>query len=251
MDIPASYRAAQKRLFLLDYDGTLVGIKPTPPEAKPTAELIQTLTRLTSDPRNTVVIISGRDHDTLDEWLGDLPLSFAAEHGLKVKHGSGGWQNTLEADLTWMPAVRAIMQPYVDSDPGIFIEEKPTSIAWHNRNAVDNTKAEAAEHELAGKIQQYATANGLRVIHGKRVIEVQIAGVNKGIAAKTWLDMGGWDFILAAGDDTTDEDLFAAMPPQALTIKIGSEKSHARLRVASPQELQQLLELCLGRNNNY
>lgn len=246
MDITAAYQSAQKRLFLLDYDGTLIEFAPTPPEAKPTAELIQILTNLASDPRNTVVVISGRDHDTLDEWLGDLPISFAAEHGMMVKHAGGGWQPSLEADLAWVPAVRAIMQPYVDANPGSILENKPSSVAWHNRNAVDIQKATLAEDELVGKLQQYASTNGLRVIHGKNVIELQTEGINKGEAAKTWLQDSGWDFILAAGDDTTDEDLFKAMPPAALTIKIGQGESHARLHVASPQEFRQLLKLCLA-----
>jgi trehalose 6-phosphate synthase/phosphatase len=241
LDISLAYNAAHRRLFLLDYDGTLADLQPTPPEAKPTAELIQILDKLVNDPRNTVVIISGRDHDTLDEWLGDLPLSFAAEHGMKLKHAGAGWVSPIDVDLSWMPAIQAIMQSYVGTNPGVILETKPSSVAWHNRAALDASKAALAENELVGKLQQYATANGLRVIHGKQVIEVQAAGTNKGEAAKQWLAMSGWDFILAAGDDTTDEDLFKVMPPEALTIKIGQEKSHARLHMASPQEFRLFL----------
>jgi trehalose 6-phosphate synthase/phosphatase len=247
VDITKAYQAAQKRLLLLDYDGTLVEFAPTPPEAKPTAELIQILTNLASDPRNTVVVISGRDHDTLDEWLGDLPISFAAEHGMMIKHAGGGWQPSLAADLAWVPAVRAIMQPYVDANPGSILENKPSSVAWHNRNAVDAEKAATAEDELVGKLQQYASANGLRVIHGKNVIELQTEGINKGEAAKTWLQNSGWDFILAAGDDTTDEDLFSAVPPNAFSFKIGEGPSKATLRLESPAAMRLLLASLIAK----
>ena len=240
-DIFASYQQSKKRLFLLDYDGTLADLMPTPPEAKPTAELIQIVEALIKNPANTVVIISGRDHQTLDEWLGDLPLSMVAEHGMMVKHAGEGWQEPVIIDSSWKIAVKEIMQPYADAVQGSFLEDKAMSLAWHNRAALDPAKAQAAEQELATKMQQYAEASSLRVIHGKNVIEVQAAGVDKGTAAKQWLDNQGWDFILAAGDDTTDEDLFKATPPQAFTIKVGQEESHARLHVASPQEFRQLL----------
>lgn len=71
-----AYRESSRRLLLLDYDGTLVGIQARPEQARPDQELRYILGRLVSDPRNTVVIISGRDKDVLDEWLGDLNLHF-------------------------------------------------------------------------------------------------------------------------------------------------------------------------------
>lgn len=249
-DIFASYQQSKKRLFLLDYDGTLADLMPTPPEAKPTAELIQILESLTSDPANTVVVISGRDHQTLDQWLGDLPLSFAAEHGMMIKQAGQGWQEPVIIDSSWKIAVKEMMQPYADAVPGSFLEDKAMSLAWHDRAALDPAQAQAAEQELAAKMQHYAEISGLRVIHGKNVVEVQAAGVSKGTAAKRWLDTPGWDFILAAGDDTTDEDLFAAMPSQAFTIKVGQEESHARLHVASPQEFRQLIASFINLSAN-
>lgn len=79
--IKALYTQARSRLILLDYDGTLVGFQKRPEDAVPTPEVIQVLKDLTSDPANHVVINSGRDHQTLEKWLGGLPISFAAEHG--------------------------------------------------------------------------------------------------------------------------------------------------------------------------
>ena len=70
----ADFQKAKQRLIFLDYDGTLVGFKNDPQKAKPTEDVLKELTRLTEDNRNTVVIISGRDKDTLDNWLGHLDL---------------------------------------------------------------------------------------------------------------------------------------------------------------------------------
>jgi trehalose 6-phosphate synthase/phosphatase len=65
MPIRQQYQGARRRLLLFDYDGTLVDFAPTPAEAKPTSAMLRLLGSLTADPRNTVVIISGRDHATL------------------------------------------------------------------------------------------------------------------------------------------------------------------------------------------
>lgn len=89
------YDQAVRRLVLLDYDGTLVAFKARPEDAKPTPELIALLQRLADDPANHVVINSGRDHYTLEKWLGNLPVSFAAEHGAFYKE-HGVWHNNMK-----------------------------------------------------------------------------------------------------------------------------------------------------------
>jgi trehalose 6-phosphate synthase/phosphatase len=77
--IKLKYNQAKQRLILLDYDGTLTALKPRPEDAQPTPELISILQQLASDPANHIVINSGRDHFTLEKWLGSLPVSMAAE----------------------------------------------------------------------------------------------------------------------------------------------------------------------------
>lgn len=89
------YDQAAHRLVLLDYDGTLAAFKSKPEDAKPTPELIALLQRLADDPANHVVINSGRDHYTLEKWLGNLSVSFAAEHGAFYKE-HGVWHNNMK-----------------------------------------------------------------------------------------------------------------------------------------------------------
>lgn len=240
-DIIGAYQRAASRLFLLDYDGTLADLKPTPEEAKPTAEILDTLTQLAADNKNTVVIISGRKHQELDAWLGQLPLAFAAEHGLLYKDLGHDWRYAQDIDTTWKSTIRPLMEIYTESLPGSFIEEKTNALVWHWRNAANQTLAEASGAELLAKLQPYGKQLGLRIMPGSCIVEVQAQGVDKGKAAKRWLAHKTWDFILAAGDDTTDEDLFAALPPHALAIKIGNGNSRARLRMAKPSTLRKLI----------
>jgi len=79
------YAQARKRILLLDYDGTLVPYFSDINQAIPDRELKRLLTTLARDPRNRVVVISGRTHETLAKWLGDIPVDLIAEHGDGVK----------------------------------------------------------------------------------------------------------------------------------------------------------------------
>ena len=81
-NLMAKFAKAQKRLMFLDYDGTLIPFKEKPWEARPSKPLLELLQKLTSNKKNEVVIISGRDKDTLGKWFGKLPINLVAEHGL-------------------------------------------------------------------------------------------------------------------------------------------------------------------------
>jgi trehalose 6-phosphate synthase/phosphatase len=95
-------------------------------------------------------------------------------------------------------------------------------------------------HRLSAIRDQYP----LHILQGSKVVEVKDSAVDKGKAARAWLERpSGWDFVLAAGDDVTDEDLFRALPEQSWSIRIGpSHHSAARYSLATPFELRQLLQ---------
>jgi len=75
---------------------------------------------------------------------------------------------------------------------------------------------------------------------GNKVIEIKNFEVNKGKVA-SWLDKDHYDYILALGDDHTDEDMFKALPADAYTIKIGSNISAARFYMRDYREVRKLL----------
>jgi trehalose 6-phosphate synthase/phosphatase len=115
------YRAANKRLFMFDYDGTLTPIVKDPAAAIPSERVIRTLKALASDHRNAVWIISGRDQDFLQQYLGDISeLGFSAEHGSFMRHpGSKEWENLAEMfDMSWQKEVMACFQKYTEKTPG-------------------------------------------------------------------------------------------------------------------------------------
>ena len=233
---------ARTRLLLLDYDGTLVRFHANPQRAQPDAELRQLLADLAGNPQNRVVIISGRDRATLDSWLGELPLDFIAEHGVWLRQG-GEWrlfQEGLRAD--WKADFRPVLDLYVRRTPGAFVEEKDYSLVWHYRRA-DADLGAMRTRDLLSHLTFMTSNSELQVLEGHKVLELKNAGLHKGTAAARWLLPAPPDFILALGDDRTDEDMFAALPPTAYTVKVGrAARSLARYSVAGVADVRKLLD---------
>jgi len=198
------FKAAKKRLLLLDYDGTLVNFKNEPAEAKPDEALYEDLQKLRDQKGTKVVIISGRDRHTLGEWFGDKGIELISEHGV-WNWKNGEWKLNAAVSAHWKSEVRPILENLVARTPGSFVEEKDFTLAWHYRRIDKELGAKRVREIRDGLI--YLTANhNLQVLEGNKVVEVRNAGVNKGKAAQTWINKKKWDFTFAIGDDHTDED---------------------------------------------
>jgi trehalose 6-phosphate synthase/phosphatase len=242
----AAAASARHRTFYLDYDGSLVAIAPRPADAIPTPEALDVLQRLSADPDNRVVVLSGRPSEELEAWFGGFArLWLVAEHGALMRNPDDReWQPFHPgADARWKDRVRPILQHVVDRAPGSFLEEKRFGLAWHYRLA-EPEFAEFLAAEVASLLEQQLAGTDLVVMRGRKVIEVRYAWANKGEAA--WAIRSAAPpatFELALGDDRTDEDLFERLPPKAWTIKVGRGQSRARFRVAGPEDAVRILGL--------
>jgi len=235
---------AGKRLFFLDYDGTLIPFSDTPEKAIPDPELLKLLKDLTANEKNQVVIISGRDRKSLESWLGHLNVDFIGEHGVWLKERGSDWRTITRLSGKWKSEIRSVLELYVDRTPGSFIEEKDYSLVWHHRK-VETGLGELRTRELSSHLNYLSSNMNLQVLEGDMVVEIKSAQVNKGRAAHQWIEDFPSDYIIAIGDDWTDEDTFRAMPEDALTVKVGSTSSAAKYNLISPQEVRQFLkQLC-------
>ncbi|KAG6815599.1 hypothetical protein H0H87_000265 [Tephrocybe sp. NHM501043] len=202
-----------KRLFLLDYDGTLTPIVKTPSMATPSASALEALERLSADPKNIVYIISGRDGAFLEQHLGHLKnVGFSAEHGGFVRErGSTEWVNFTEnIDMEWMGEVLEIFRYYTERTAGSHIETKKSSITWHYR----------------GSDPEWGPI-----------------AVNKGEIVKRILYKNPEaEFIFCAGDDKvinlfTDEDMFRSLllfPPGTTEVTMPAPLSVTGVEGAAP-----------------
>src|SRR6185437_15697106 len=242
-----SYRNAHRRQLFLDYDGTLMPFFAEPSDAKPGGAVLETLALLADDPRNSICIISGRDAAVLESWLGHLPIHLVAEHGAMVRYKGSSWESVGFAAKEWKSRLYPLLSRYTAECPGAFIEEKNFSIVWHYRNA-DTQMAEKAKMELYPALVEITAGLPLEVVLGKKIIEVRNKDIDKGGAVRKLLTPDAGDFILAVGDDRTDEDMFRALAnnEQAFTIKVGYEASHATFNIHTPQSVLALLD-ALGR----
>jgi len=238
--IVLEYQKAKKRLIMLDYDGTLTEFVDSPQEARPAKELIHLIYLLTQK-NNTVVLVSGRDKNTLEHWFENLNISLVAEHGAFYKNSNTGWklyQNNI--DTGWKSAILNILRLYSDRLPGSFIEEKTYSIVFHYRNADPQTQATFIP-ELNGHLQNFLANTNLKVYQGNKILEIKPANIGKHCVAEIF-NLKNYDFLLAIGDDYTDEDMFKALPEEAITIKVGEISTLAKYNIKNPQHVRKLLE---------
>jgi trehalose 6-phosphate synthase/phosphatase len=236
------YRNAAKRLFLLDYDGTLAPFSSAPDSTIPGKGLKNILNCLAADPCNDIYIISGRSSKVLDEWFANIPIHLIAEHGAKMRNSNGQWSILVSAQHDWKPAVMATMEQYVKRCANTFIEEKEFCISWHYRDA-NPEQAKLRARELFNEIHEYSGQLGVQLLMGNKIVEVKVNGANKGLVVKNHILHYNYDLVFAAGDDKTDEDMFRQLisNENAYTIKVGPEASYAKYNLLTPQMVVALL----------
>jgi trehalose 6-phosphate synthase/phosphatase len=228
--ILAAYRDAARRVLFLDYDGTLVGYASRPELAVPPSEVLHLLERLAADPANCVVVISGRRSSDLGKWFGRIPgLWLAAEHGATIKRPGQDWQalrNRIAPD--WKAQVRPVLEHFADRTPGSLIEEKDYALVWHYRMA-EPEFGDWLANELVAVLEGMLAASELRAVRDNKRVEVKPAWINKGEVVDQVLQVcQDAAFQFAAGDDRTDEDMFAKLGPDAWTVHVGPGSTRAR-----------------------
>lgn len=227
--IKNAYDKASSRLILLDYDGTLAPFVKKPEDAVPSEHLLDLLRKMTADKRNTVVINSGRNRSVLDQWFEGLDLDFAAEHGIFYKE-NGQWYKNLQDKLDWDDEILGILQHTIDKTPRSHLEKKETSLVWHYRK-VDVWLADLRTRQLINALMGPCSRLNLQIVPGNKIVEIKPPDFNKGSEVMRRLEQKEYDFVFAIGDDTTDEDMFRALPEGGVSIKVGDFSPVAKYRI--------------------
>ena len=227
--IKKAYDDAESRLILLDYDGTLSPFVKKPEDAVPSSKVIELLKRMNADSKNKVVINSGRNHQILDKWFKGLDLDFAAEHGMFYKENNK-WHKNIPEKIIWDEEILNIIQHAIDKTPRSFMEQKEASLVWHYRN-VDVWLAELRSQQLVNALIGPCSRLNLQIVPGNKVVEIKPPEFTKGSEVLRRMDKQNYDFVLAIGDDTTDEDMFRVLPPDGVSVKVGNFSQAAKYRI--------------------
>lgn len=238
-ELISSFLESGNRIMFLDYDGTLVPFAGDPQHASPDPELLKILEGLSSEAE--VVLISGRDKETMDRWFAKLPIGMVSEHGAWIKEKGQSWKMPKQLNSEWKKDVLPILEFFADRLPGAFVEEKQFSAVFHYREA-DPELAAIRLRDLSSNLTHVTSILDLHTLRGNKVLEVRMAGVEKGTAALSFLTKRRHDFILAMGDDWTDEDLFRVLPDHACSVKVGIGISTAKFYLRNFQEVRHFLD---------
>lgn len=241
-EVESRLSVAAPLLACFDYDGTLTPIRERPEEVETPEGVAGALRELAARSSTEVAVVSGRRIEELRERL-PRGLWLVGCHGLVLVDPAGNEQRLFEDDggAVSLSALRRLGERFERCLPGARLEEKGIALAFHTRSAPPEP-ARAAARVFAGAA---SGCRGLRVIHGKEVVEVLPEGIDKGKAVarlRERLAPGGP--VLYIGDDTTDEDAFEQLASTfAITIRVGSAEraSHARYRVEGCAEVEELI----------
>jgi len=222
--------------LFLDLDGTLIDLAETPDAVRVAPGLVAGLQALGLQLGGRLAIVSGRPIEQIDALLAPLVLPAAGVHGMQ-RRGADGVLHC--APLPALAAARACAAALAAAHPGVWVEEKYGALAVHFRQVP--AAGPLCKAALAGVV--HATPD-LLLMEGKMIVEVKVAGVDKGTAIRAFLATAPFAghrpvFI---GDDTTDEAGFALVQANGgIAIKVGTGPTVAQRRIDSPAALRAAL----------
>ena len=218
---------AARAAWFLDFDGTLVELADAPDQVRVEAEVVDMVQELEHAARGAVAVISGRRIGDIDRLFEPLRLPVAGQHGAERRGASGRLHRYPARGITTM---RGLLRAWVESRPGLVLENKGSTLAVHYRRA-----PELAE-ELGAFMQQLvARTHGRYCLQGgKMIFEIRPSGTDKGSAVLEFMQEP--PFIgrtpVFVGDDITDESAFGAvLSLGGIAVKVGDGNTIAPWRL--------------------
>lgn len=220
-------RSTEKTVLLLDYDGTLTPIVDNPNDALPSDSLIDILRQLNKKENIKVYIVTGRSQEDMDRII-PKDIDVFAEHGA-FQRKKGKWSQLSDSSNMKLPY--KIAEFYHERTPKSALEKKVNGFVFHYRNC----DYDIGEKQAMSLLEQLKRVDCERTKCGKKIVEFRSCGKNQ------VFDYISADLIIAAGDDTTDEDMFDHK--NTISIKVGKGKTKARYCVDNVNVMISVLDL--------
>lgn len=232
------YFSSRRRLFFLDYEGTLVPQNAGTADPSTIEGLNEILFQLSSDTQNQVVVISDQTKEILEDTFNYLPIILAAERGGFFRTLKNQWESVYKGSVKWKDHVARALNTLTHYYKGSFVDARHFSLAWHH-SAIDKIpKEELRQFQVA--LRSLAKTHALEVHESDMGIEFITPGVSKAKFASVWAGShGDFDFVLAIGNDEQDEKLFETLGKENFTIRVGhtTETTQARCYLESREDV--------------
>ncbi|KAI3322003.1 glycosyltransferase family 20 protein [Xylariaceae sp. AK1471] len=245
--VAKQYRQCERRLFLLDHEGTLIQNETMTDRVPANPQrTLAVLNDLVYDNRNIVFVMSARRPDELDRLFQLVPnLGLIAENGCFIKYpGKGAWTEFADRQkvATWKQSVKSILQYYLERTPGSEIEDRNCSLIFHYKNAEDFAMAERQANDWTSHINESCEEQRVHATQLEDCVVVEPIDWTKATAATHIYDelkVNGTsdkpDFLMVIGDGREDEKVFRwanklkadGGVKEALTVTLASRNTEA------------------------
>lgn len=228
---------APRLLVATDFDGVLAPFVLDPADARPQDGTVVSLTDLAEAPSTWTAVVSGRDLETLGDLtgLGGSRTTLVGSHGAQTSRGGTG-PITPEVTARLGELRRFVEESVARRDARIRLEHKPTAVVLHTRGLGDDAATTAA-----AIAEEAAVRAGVTLLSGKGVHELSVVRADKGTALRALAAELSVDATVYLGDDVTDEHVFAVLDEGDLGVKVGDGDTAARVRVADPAAVPEVL----------
>jgi trehalose 6-phosphate phosphatase len=194
--------------ILLDIDGSILDLAPSPRQVSVPGELRRILARLGELSGGAVALVSGRAIADIDLLFAPLRLAAIGVHGAEMRGSGDAEVQTRARPLS--KALKRKLAAVAELAPGLLIEDKGYSLALHYRLAPEKGPALLA---AIGRICADMPGDKVEILPGKMVADVKPAAINKGDAVSELMrqpPFAGRQPIFI-GDDATDLPVFAVI----------------------------------------
>jgi trehalose-phosphatase len=244
---------AEQALLLLDFDGTLSPFVIDPALARPYPGVIELLGKIVRHGQTRLVVISGRDVDSLNSCLGLEPVP--------ELWGCHGWQRRMPGGRTLQRGLPADAEGLLrqaellaeEHGYALNLEKKPVSLALHWRGLAPE-RIKRMQDLVGDQWRQLTTSGELQLNEFDGGLELRSPGVHKGTAVEQLLvEVGPGTEIAYLGDDLTDEDAFAALDGHGLKVLVRSQlrETFADVWLQPPEQLLWFFEQWLMHRGEF
>lgn len=230
----------------LDYDEVLAPLAPLSEAAHSSEKLLSVVTQFSQLPATEVIVFSGRSLDQLTTLLPTSRFTYIGAHGLVIRTADGETKRLLPegAFTTIFTRLKHDLTAIVSSRSGCVVEDKRQVLALHYRLARPEDGEWAVAQAIALVTTYQRKGLALEILHGKKVLEVRLRGVNKGKALQSLVDLSEKTLLpIYIGDNETGEDAFQVLNRRGVTICVAASprRTHARYYLRDPEEVATFL----------